>query len=183
MYMKRSQPKKAQKSRKIYWIGLAVVAAALLLLAGLELTNTTHLLHKDSSLATRPTSPHRTANSNTKGEPEPGKGTGSPSGNGDKQPGQADGPLVEPSGVFVSNHHPNLSGHPAPNTLQSVCVTTPGATCTIVFTKDGVTKQLPNQIADPGGATYWTWKLQDLGLTTGSWHITAKAMTTLWRWR
>src|SRR5688500_16712624 len=33
--------------------------------------------------------------------------------------------LQEPSGSFVSNHRPNLSGSPAPNTMQSSCITTP----------------------------------------------------------
>lgn len=83
--------------------------------------------------------------------------------------------LIAPSGTFVSNHNPNLDGDPAPNLIQSVCVTTPGATCTITFTKDGTTKSLPEQTTDSEGATYWDWKVQSIGLTTGEWRIKAVA--------
>jgi hypothetical protein len=98
------------------------------------------------------------------------------SGGADSQSGvDVNVPLVAPSGTFVSNHHPNLGGKPAPNQIQSVCTTTSGAKCAIVFTKDGVTKSLPAQMTDSEGTTYWTWKLQDIGLTAGTWHVEAKA--------
>lgn len=84
--------------------------------------------------------------------------------------------LLEPNGNFVSNHTPNLDGDPAPNLIKSTCVTTPGAICTITFTKNGETRSLPNQKTDGEGATYWDWKLQDLGLSTGEWKIEAKAV-------
>lgn len=85
------------------------------------------------------------------------------------------GNLIAPTGSFVSNHHPNLSGSPAPNQEQSVCNTTPGATCDIEFTNNGITKSLGAKTADSSGATYWTWTLQSIGLAHGSWKITAKA--------
>jgi len=84
-------------------------------------------------------------------------------------------PPLTPAGNFISNHHPNLSGSPAPNTISSVCTTSPGASCVISFTKDGATKSLEAQTTDRGGATYWNWKLQDIGLTSGSWKVTATA--------
>ena len=155
-----------------------ILAAAVLVFAVLELSGTTHLIRKDKSLATAPNTPHRTANQNTKGEPVTGTSSDTPAQNNDKEKSgqpQPEGDLLQPTGSFVSNHHPNLSDHPTPNQLQSVCVTTPGASCTIQFTKDGVTKQLPDQQADRGGAAYWTWKLQDIGLTAGTWKVTAKA--------
>lgn len=80
-----------------------------------------------------------------------------------------------PMGTFVSNHRPNLSGSPAPNTIASTCSTTPGSECTIEFTKDGVTKSLPRKVVDANGNTSWDWKLQDIGLTVGEWQITAVA--------
>lgn len=84
--------------------------------------------------------------------------------------------LKEPSGTFVSNHKPNLGGSPAPNTISSVCITTPGAICNIAFNKDGVTKSLGTKVANGDGAAYWTsWKLQDIGINEGSWSITATA--------
>jgi hypothetical protein len=148
----------------------------------LELTNTTHLiLHRNTTLETVPNTPHRTANQNTKGQPAgpvQNSTSNTPAQTDDKEKSgqpQSDADLLVPTGTFVSNHHPNLSGQPAPNQIQSVCVTTSGATCTIVFTKNGVTKQLPNQVTDRGGAAYWTWKLQDIDLTPGTWQVTAKA--------
>jgi len=83
--------------------------------------------------------------------------------------------LVAPSGDFVSDHHPNLSGSPAPNTMTSVCNTTAGASCQIFFTNNSVVKSLPSQVANSGGSVYWNWTLQSVGLTAGSWQIKAVA--------
>jgi hypothetical protein len=84
--------------------------------------------------------------------------------------------LLIPTGDFVSNHNPNLSGSPSPNTMTSVCDTTPGATCSISFYENAVVKSLPSHIVDSSGSTYWiNWKLQDIGLTAGSWKIQAIA--------
>lgn len=84
--------------------------------------------------------------------------------------------LQAPAGDFVSDHHPNLSGSPAPNTLTSVCSTTPGATCYITFTQGSTVKSLTKQIADAGGGVYWSnYSLQSVGLTTGTWKVQAIA--------
>lgn len=80
-----------------------------------------------------------------------------------------------PAGVFVSNHHPNLSGSPAPNSITSTCSTTPGASCTIRFTQGATTKSLPSKIASADGNTSWTWTLQEIGLNAGEWSVTAVA--------
>ena len=119
---------------------------------------------------------------NTKGEPTVSSGTGKqdnttapPSTTGSQTGTSTNANLATPTGDFVSNHHPNLSGSPAPNTMTSVCTTTSGATCTISFTKDGVTKSLAPETTDEGGSAYWNWKLQDIGLTAGTWKITATA--------
>lgn len=82
---------------------------------------------------------------------------------------------IKPSGTFVSNHRPNLSGSPAPNTISSTCTTTPGSECTVEFTRNGVTKSLPKKTADSNGNVSWDWKLQDIGLTAGEWQIRAVA--------
>jgi hypothetical protein len=34
---------------------------------------------------------------------------------------------------------------------------------------------LPPETTDSGGSAYWTWKLQDIGLTEGTWKVQAKA--------
>ncbi len=82
---------------------------------------------------------------------------------------------ISPFGNFVSNYTPNLSGSPSPNLIQSTCNTTPGATCVISFSQNGVTKSLAPEVTNSNGASYWTWHLQDIGLTVGYWNITAKA--------
>lgn len=80
-----------------------------------------------------------------------------------------------PMGTFVSNHRPNLSGSPAPNTEISTCTTTPGVQCRVSFTKNNIVKSLPSQLTDVNGNTNWSWKLQDIGLTDGTWKISAIA--------
>jgi len=83
---------------------------------------------------------------------------------------------ASPMGTFVSNHHPNLGGQPAPNTVSSTCSTTPGVDCLIRFTQGSVTKELSAQRTDSNGNTAWTWTLQDIGITQGDWKITAVAI-------
>ena len=84
-------------------------------------------------------------------------------------------PPILPSGNFVSNYNPDLNGSPSPNLIGSTCITTPGATCTISFSMNGTTKSLPSEVTNANGVSYWTWHLQDIGLTVGSWSITATA--------
>ncbi len=83
--------------------------------------------------------------------------------------------LITPVGNFVSSHNSSISGTIYTKYEQSVCNTTPGATCTIVFTKDNSTKSLPAKVVDSTGTVYWDWVVQDIGLTPGSWKITARA--------
>jgi len=170
-----------KRLRKPLFIIGAVVLAIAALVAILEVTNTTHLFHSGPVAVS--------GNAETKGEGTDSNAKNSDSSSGltktnNDEPGDNKSggggsstvTLLAPSGDFVSNHHPNLSGNPAPNTISSVCTTTPGATCQISFTKDGVTKTLPRQITDRGGSTYWNnWKLQDIGLTAGDWQVQASA--------
>jgi hypothetical protein len=86
---------------------------------------------------------------------------------------------VDPSGDFVSNHTPDLSGSPYPSQEISVCNTTPGASCTITFTMGSTVRTLAAQVADANGSTSWTWNVtQDngsSGFAQGDWQITATA--------
>jgi cytoskeletal protein RodZ len=179
-YQRRQKPSKQPRIRK--WVIVVIAAALILIIIG-----ATWALrhHSKGTITDKPTST-TTAGQNTKGEPAAGSSNNTGSGNtsssgGDKNSsGSSTSPpatatLTAPQGNFVSNHHPNLDGSPAPNTEQSVCNTTPGASCQISFTKDGVTKTLPAQTTDSGGAAYWRWKLQDIGLTEGTWKVSAKA--------
>ncbi len=81
--------------------------------------------------------------------------------------------LQQPSGQFVSNHHPGKDD--APTAEQSVCNTTPGAKCMITFKKGDTTKTLEAKTADSNGNVIWNWDTKDAGFTSGSWTITATA--------
>lgn len=81
-------------------------------------------------------------------------------------------PLTDPTGTFISNHRPSLSNSAA---IESVCNTTRGAKCNIILTKGGVTKSLGEKATDADGAVYWSWNLQEKGITEGTWEVTAVA--------
>lgn len=85
--------------------------------------------------------------------------------------------LIKPSGAFVSNHQPSLSGASSPSAMQSVCNTTAGASCTITFVNSasGVTKTLAAQTTDKNGSAFWSWDVKSAGFSEGSWKITATA--------
>lgn len=177
-----------------YWYNISIMykhnlrKRLILVIAPLIVTSLVCLVLYRTGVIFHKTAPI-TANSYTKGEPKnPTSGSQNSTtteGTNSPQPGDqksnSDNPaaisLLIPSGNFVSDHHPNLGGSPAPNTLTSVCVTTPGASCTITFinTNGDITKTLPAQVTDRGGATYWNWQMQTIGLTSGTWTIKATA--------
>lgn len=164
---------------------------ALLLIGGLCVVyRETHLFRKQSNTTLtadtytkgQPTSTGSTAGQSTSSKGSSIQNTVPPSEVGGSKDNTSSGnssnsntQLIKPTGNFVSDHHPNLSGSPAPNTMTSVCTTTPGATCQISFINGTITKTLPDQTTDAGGSAYWNWKLQDLGLTAGSWQIKTTA--------
>ena len=78
-----------------------------------------------------------------------------------------------PTGPFVSNHSPGQNGSPLSE--ASVCNTSPGASCYIEFINGNSTKKLPAQTTDNTGAAYWSWNINDAGLSSGTWKITAIA--------
>jgi hypothetical protein len=167
--------KKFQSRRLLKkWLVLGALALIILLLA-LELTNTTHLFHKPSVPPVIPVTTGVPSSSNsTQASEQP------PSGSKDSAPTDSSStkvnlPLYAPYGDFVSNHHPNLSGQPAPSKESSVCNTTPGASCYIQLTKGSVTTKLPTRVTDSKGTAYWTWDVKTAGLTTGDWTVKAVA--------
>lgn len=166
--------KPSKKPRKLILIA-AVVVALLVIATILQLTGLVHFISTPAKQQNTGTS--QTAGENTKGvSSQSEQGSQSTSGNSStnsKSGSSGETVLVAPSGNFVSDHHPNLSGSPAPNTIESVCNTTPNATCQITFTNtsSGLVKSLPTKTTDTNGATYWDWKLQDIGLTQGTWKI------------
>jgi hypothetical protein len=85
------------------------------------------------------------------------------------------GELKAPTGTFVSNHKPSLSGSLSPSSEQSVCNTMPGASCYIQFTQGSVVKKLAAQVADGNGNVFWSWDVNEANLTEGKWQIVAVA--------
>lgn len=179
MKRQRKQKRSLRKPVLMAGIGLLVIGGVI---AILELTNNIHLFHD----APRPV----TASADTKGEPLPDstqtavppQNTTEQTGGGtnEKIPGEGGtsassgaAPIDPTNSNFVNNHHPSLSKSA---TMASSCTTTPGATCVISFTNGSTApKSLAAQTTDRGGSAYWDWKLQDIGLTPGSWRITATA--------
>lgn len=162
---------------KLY-AGISLLVVALVMLVA-ELTGFIHLLHKNTSVSpVIPTSETSGSAPSSSSGSSPAK---TPSTKGSDSPVSAGSttksylPLYAPYGDFVSNHHPNLSGSPAPSGETSVCNTTPGATCYIRFTKGASTTSLPSKTTDSNGAAYWTWDVKTAHLTAGDWIISAVA--------
>jgi hypothetical protein len=172
-------------------IVLLVVAGILLIT---ELTNATHFFHTKkavSSVIPATTNPSHTTSTGTPASDAssaPSKDTTGntsatdPSNQGNTKqdtgtPAPTTGAAPDtPYGTFVSNHTPG-AGNGAPTEESSVCLTTPGASCTITFTNsDGVVKTLPAKTADAKGAAYWdSWDVKTAGFVDGQWDITATA--------
>lgn len=170
--MSKHNPILNKKSLLIGIAGLIVIVAIL------ELTNTTHLLHKQSVPPVIP------AHSNT-GQPISSSSTSSPassvSNSGPSQnnvsPAEtANHTLIAPFGNFVSNHFPGQNG--TSTSEASICNTSPGATCYIKFTNiaTGENTQLTAQTTDAQGYTSWYWDTsKDAHLYSGQWQVTAVA--------
>lgn len=146
---------------------LAVLILAIVFIKIINPTNPTNNSNQNSTnLATKESNNNQSTNEdiNSKGP--------------DQQPAPAPVSTVVPdipTGTFVSNHHPNMSGSPAPNTETSTCTTTPGARCQIRFTHNDTILYLPSQLTDADGSTSWSWTLQEIGLTSGTWKVAAIA--------
>lgn len=165
------------------WLVIGLLVVALLVLGSVFWWNHYHhaklisqTIHTNHGIAK--------ANSNVPGSTSQSyntnSGTTASKDQGGNYPGAAPSSNVKPAaptGDFVSDHHPNLSGSPAPNTETSSCTTTVGVQCQIRFTMNGVTKELPARTTDGDGSILWSnWTLQSIGLTQGSWQVTAVAI-------
>jgi hypothetical protein len=167
---------------------LSLIVAGVLIVTVLEITNTTYIFHKKPLKTNFPTTPtkgggssfnqkgqtpssNNNSTNNTQTSPSPNNNNPvntSPAGN------TSSSYLISPWGNFVSNHNPGQNG--TPTTETSVCNTTQGASCYISFSNGSVVESLPSQVTDASGATFWNnWSISNLGLTSGSWKITATA--------
>lgn len=164
-------------------IAIGVVLLLVIIVGILELTNTTYFFHdKEAISSTIPAdSPDSTPSSDDSTDsasdtPAPSAASPTTSANTSKTPGTTpnSGPPQTPTGNFVSNHQPSLGNKDGGSSaLESLCVTSPGATCKIIFTRNGVTKTLEEKSVGSDGFVLWTWDVNQAGFVEGSWEITA----------
>lgn len=179
MVMSMLLKNKNSRAKKRVIVAIVVVAVVAGIFVVLELTGITHVFKKE-----KPYIPPQTIGQENKGEggdlaaPSTSSSAGVTSNNVSTQqaPTKRESTpttitnLLTPSGTFISNHTATMA-----TTENSVCVTSPGATCTIVFTRGAVAKTLPAQTTDNEGAAYWNgWKIGSY-LSSGTWTVQAKA--------
>lgn len=166
--------RKKKLNRIIFLAPLAVLALLLILF---------FIFHKPKKVvSTIPSTSPKSAQSTNQNSPSNAPGSSStPGSTGSSKPAPSpvsdSTKLITPYGTFVGNHHPTISSggnNPGPDE-ESVCNTTPGATCTINFTKGTTVKELSPQQTDSGGSAYWKWDINSAGLTEGHWIVTVTA--------
>lgn len=164
--------------KKKRWIALAILLVAVLIMAGLELTNTTYVLHKKKVPDTIPAKiPSKKSDTGKKSSSSKSTGSSSSTNNeSDKNAapgGGASGVLIQPFGTLVSNHFPGKNGTSTKE--QSTCNTTPGAKCYIQLknVSTGKVTRLTEQTVDGNGTAFWEWDANTL--TSGTWEVTAVA--------
>jgi hypothetical protein len=175
--------RRKSKSSNGLLLKIGCILLLLVLVIGmLEVTNKTHLLHKPKVPPVIPSTPSgaKPAAGANKAAPSSSAYPNSPVSTKSSSPaggGAATGQdLVAPYGTFVSNHSPGQNG--APDQEQSVCTTSPGASCYIKFTNTASNEstRLASQTTDSNGTTIWNWDvIKDAHLTQGQWQITAVA--------
>ena len=169
-------PNKANRlSRsKLNWkILLVLLVVALLILTILEVTNKTHFVGKEKAPNVIPSSNNKKEQklASTKNESTSPGLVIKNNNESEKLPAASSSNLLEPSGSFVSNHKPGKGDSPTQE--QSVCNSTPGASCYIQLanTESGEITKLTPQTIGSDGSTFWSWNAASL--TKGSWKITA----------
>ena len=140
------------------------------------------IVRKPGQKASSHTSAPVAINSNPIGSSTPTVATPNPNvPGGSPGNGIADGELQAPSGTFVSNHQASLDASDNRNNEQSICNTNIGASCEIIFTNGSVTKSLgaltavSSKGSQTGSVSWPIWSPASLGLSAGTWKITATA--------
>lgn len=159
------------------------VAAIILLVVVLESANITHIFDRPNmGTSTIPAKISTDAESDNKSSSDKSAtfdttGQANQAAPSDKTsaPPSGGAELASPTGSFASNHHPSLEEIDDASGEESVCVTTPGASCTITFTKDGIVKTLGSKKVDVTGTVIWKWDVKTAGFTVGTWEIVATA--------
>lgn len=172
------------KNQSLLRVILGLLVLAIVCMTALELTNRTHLFHKDTSSGVIPSKVVTTENKSTEQSKDNSQQSSSNSSGQANNTTQASDKssttvantgtnLSAPYGSFVSNHRPGQNGSNLVESSQ--CVTSPGAKCYIKFTKGDIVKTLEEKSTGSDGSVFWEWNITDAGLTRGSWTITAVA--------
>jgi cytoskeletal protein RodZ len=172
--MKKNNLKSRQLAGRKRNLLLAVLGIVIVAALVVGIIHATHLFSSKPVDHTTTTS----AGQNTKGEQsesstsKSGTSTAGSTSTSDSSKGSsAPTTLQAPTGDFVSAHHVTLS-----TSLGSVCNTAVGASCSISFSSAGVVKSLAKEAVDSNGTAYWdSWTPKGIGLTAGTWKITATA--------
>lgn len=176
--MKIKQPPQSKKKIILIVAALAVLIAAGFGFLYIQQKNATERAEKFGSENTKPTEnipkPVKQESDKPKTATTPAIGSTKESATTAPAPDSTIPPAT-PVGTFASNHRPNISGAPMPNSINSTCTTTPGVICTIQFSNDSTTVSLTEKVTDSNGNATWDWKLQDINITQGVWTITAIA--------
>jgi hypothetical protein len=162
--------KKFSSNKKIITL---VVLAAVVIYAILAATLHLWPLQKKVFITATNVKTSLPSNQTHTGSKSSGAASSSAQSNSPKSPSQVDPDtktLAEPSGTFV-----NLYDASADTQMSSICNTTVGATCQVIFSKGNLSIALPARTVDSSGAASWAWTPGQIGLTSGHWHVTAKA--------
>jgi cytoskeletal protein RodZ len=173
----RSKRSKLTNSKWKYLLLALLLAVAVITV--LELLNVTNFLDKKGQNSSNTSvEPNVSSDKEVESSNNDGSSAQSPSPSSYKKPDNAPAAsikLIAPSNSsFISAHNLSYSANKSTN-LSSVCKTSPGATCYIAFTKNGIIKSLRKEKTDAEGAAYWKWTLAELGITQGTWQVKAVA--------
>ena len=174
-FQRTKSAKHSYSSKKLVLLAMPIVIIAVVLV--LELTNTTHFFHKQKAVSGTIPSTTQTSQQSNNNNTQPNSSDSvqnTESTNPKSTAPSGDTALLEPFGNFVSNHNPDLNVAESLKE-QSVCTTTPGASCYIKFTQGDVVRTLETLTTDRNGTASWVWDVKQSGLTEGSWTITAVA--------
>lgn len=175
---------KKRRSRLFTNKKVTVLAIAALLVVGVVVAYTATRTTKPtvSPPASQPTTiAHSAAQSGEAPDtvvpnPQPNPNPNVPGGPGNGSGSSANTAILAPSGNFFSKSKAGLNDQE-----QSTCNSTPGASCTITFTKESVTKSLPSEVVNDSAKesqvafATWDWTPANLGLSSGNWTVTAIA--------
>jgi hypothetical protein len=149
-------------------LGIAVLVAGASIVATHKVQKTTMV----PSSGTQKTDTAKTSGTSQAISSPPSASTAS-----DTQPSTSSSPPPQsPNGSFVSSYQVGINGQE-----QSACNTTAGASCSITFTMGSISKSLPatqvtSSAKNPQGAyATWSWEPSGIGLTAGSWSVSATA--------